>query len=176
MKYIRDFDKSVVGYVGKLPHWVQPVMTAATYIGSPVTVALILLFVMGATYLQKNMRLLAGEAAVLVLLPVAAVIKLLVHRSRPATIYAQHMRFKSYSFPSGHAYGSFIVFGLLIYICFHYLPDPWRWIVSFLLALLILLVGISRVYLGAHFPSDVLAGWLLGALVLSIVLKFIVKP
>jgi len=150
-------------------------MVAASYIGSPASAVFILLFLIGTAYLHKNMRLLAGEAALLALLPLAAIIKIFTHRIRPETMYVEHMRFKTYSFPSGHAYASFLVFGFLAFLCIRHVADPWRWLFASLLVGMILLVGVSRVYLGAHFPSDVIGGWLLGGLVLFLVLKFIVK-
>jgi undecaprenyl-diphosphatase len=174
MNYLRTFDRSVASAVGKLPGWVHPVMVAASFIGEPVSAAVILLGVMGATYMQKNMRLLLSEFVILLLLPLASIIKIVVHRDRPATLYVEHMWIKSYSFPSGHAYASFLVFGFLAFLALHYVSDPWKWPLVIALIALIFLVGVSRIYLGAHFPSDVLGGWLLAAIVLFVVIKFVV--
>lgn len=65
----------------------------------------------------------------------------------------------SYGIPSTHASDSFAIWGFLAY----QLRRGWLWVVS---CLVILLVGISRMYLGLHFPTDVLGGWLLGLIVI----------
>ncbi|WP_226037435.1 phosphatase PAP2 family protein [Aquibacillus saliphilus] len=68
-----------------------------------------------------------------------------------------------YSFPSGHSMGSLIFYGFAIYFVAR---SKWskavKWSFAILSIILIFLIGISRVYLGAHFPSDVLAGYLAG--------------
>jgi undecaprenyl-diphosphatase len=62
----------------------------------------------------------------------------------------------TYSFPSGHAMASATLGMALIFLCW---PTRWRWGVTVASVVFVLLVGISRVYLGVHFPSDILAGW-----------------
>jgi membrane-associated phospholipid phosphatase len=62
----------------------------------------------------------------------------------------------SYSFPSGHAMGSATLATALVLLAW---PTKWRWWVSVPALAFMLLVGMSRVYLGVHFPSDILAGW-----------------
>ena len=65
-----------------------------------------------------------------------------------------------YSFPSGHSMVSLAFYGLFIYIIFHMrLKKYKRYLYCILLALLTLLIGISRIYLGVHYASDVLAGF-----------------
>jgi membrane-associated phospholipid phosphatase len=62
----------------------------------------------------------------------------------------------TYSFPSGHAMGSATLGMALIALCW---PTRWRWPVTLASLVFVLLVGVSRVYLGVHYPSDILAGW-----------------
>ncbi len=78
---------------------------------------------------------------------------------------------KGFSFPSGHALMSVTFYGLLIVIVWEFVKAPWlRWLLSILLALLILIIGFSRVYLRVHYASDVVAGFSVGLvwLILSI--------
>lgn len=76
----------------------------------------------------------------------------------------------SLSFPSGHAMGSIAFYGFLIYLTWRLTPkNPGlRWLITILLLLLILSIGYSRVYLGVHYPSDILAGYAAGGACLAI--------
>lgn len=62
----------------------------------------------------------------------------------------------TYSFPSGHAMGSMTLSAVLVLLAW---PTRWRWPVIVAMAAFVPMVGISRVYLGVHYPSDILAGW-----------------
>ncbi|MCJ8164706.1 phosphatase PAP2 family protein [Pontibacter sp. E15-1] len=84
-------------------------------------------------------------------------------RERPSEV--AYYAVEHFSFPSGHATTVLAMYGLLAYFLYrHYHTHPWRELVLWLAGILIVIVGFSRIYLGVHFLSDVLAGFLLGAL------------
>ena len=98
-----------------------------------------------------------------------AALKIAVDRPRPAADLIQvHEVELSGSFPSGHAFFVTVVLGLAAYFAFTYIRNPALRTASVAIPIiLIMLTGISRIYLGAHWPSDVLGGYLAGASVLG---------
>jgi undecaprenyl-diphosphatase len=92
------------------------------------------------------------------------VLKLIFHRGRPefATEFITH---QSWSFPSGHAMNSLVGYGFLAYLLLESTTDR-RARIAILVATTIVvgLVGFSRLYLGVHYPSDVIAGFLAGGI------------
>jgi undecaprenyl-diphosphatase len=87
--------------------------------------------------------------------------KLWIVRARPE-VEPHLVLVKTWSFPSGHAASSMIVFLTLALALAK--PRPWRRIAVASALLLSLLIGISRVMLGVHWPSDVIGGWAFGML------------
>lgn len=89
--------------------------------------------------------------------------KMILHSPRPYWVDTHIQLWAapeiSFGLPSAHAQNAVVMWGLLAF----YGRRAWGWVAAFLLALL---TGLSRLYLGVHFPTDVLAGWLLGLLVL----------
>ncbi len=77
-------------------------------------------------------------------------------RDRP-TLWESISPEDTFSFPSGHAMGSMTLAMVLVLLAWH---TRWRWPMTLLAATFVLLVGYSRVYLGVHYPSDILAGWM----------------
>ena len=96
--------------------------------------------------------------------------KLAFHRSRPEiAVYAEH----SFSFPSGHATIAVAFYGFLGYLLIRF-ASSWRKKVNLFFAgiLIILAIGLSRIYLGVHYLSDVWSGYLIGAMWLIIAITF----
>jgi membrane-associated phospholipid phosphatase len=145
------------------------VMVNASRFGS--TPALIFYALVAGVWLARSgrprdsMLVLGGAASGLALGPV---LKVVVARPRPAL--SEHVVFvDSWSYPSGHSLNSMVVLGLLTVLAMRARPGwLWRAPLAALGTFLVLVVGFSRVYLGVHWPSDVLAGWLIGILWLAI--------
>jgi len=95
-------------------------------------------------------------------------IKIVIQRPRPgADLVNVFQALDSYSFPSGHVMFYTAYFGFLLFLSFTLLKRTWlRYLFITVLLILIALVGVSRMYLGEHWASDVLGGYLLGSLVL----------
>ncbi len=86
-------------------------------------------------------------------------LKLLFMRDRPYELMI--IDEVGYSFPSGHAMAAFGFYGFIIYLLWHFnLAKSAKIIFSVLLGVLIILIGVSRIYLGVHYASDVLAGYM----------------
>jgi undecaprenyl-diphosphatase len=89
-------------------------------------------------------------------------VKMEFRRPRP-TLFHPLLHETGYSFPSGHSLISIVIYGLLGYFIMHlFKARAARITVAILTVLLVLLVGLSRIYVGVHFPTDVLAGWTAG--------------
>ena len=105
-------------------------------------------------------------------------IKRILQRPRP-TEY-RIIEETGYSFPSGHSMVSMAFYGYFIYLIYKYVKNKYvKWISISLLSLLICAIGISRIYLGVHYTSDVLGGFLISISYLIIYIsaanKFIIE-
>ena len=141
------------------------VMWVATVLGEP-RVMIALTVVVGLLMLAWGKRrealvFLAASASAALM---ADALKLLVHRARPLASLALIKTPSSFSFPSGHALGSIVFFGMLwLLLGRHVRPLWWRFLLLGAAVLAVVTIGVSRVYLGVHWTSDVVASWLLGA-------------
>lgn len=163
---LRDLDGPfrdwVIGH--RTGFWTE-VMVGASRFGS--TPSLIVVVLATAAWLvwrgnrADALLLVGGSAGGFALGPV---LKAVVERPRPAL--SDHVVFvHSWSYPSGHSLNSMVALGLLTVLAVRARPGALRrTLLTALGVVLVVVVGFSRVYLGVHWPSDVLAGWLIGVL------------
>lgn len=166
---VSSFDRSAIHAVmmtrNTANDWVAVLVTlfgdgtALTLIGTGIVVALVL---------RAAWWPAAGCAAVFLSTPfIVKAIKLLVGRDRP--VPDLYSGVESFSFPSGHMTNSMVIYGGLALLAARALKGAWRGAVLAVLVALIVSIGASRVYLGAHWPSDVVAAMLLASAMLSII-------
>lgn len=144
--------------------WLDVAALELTSLGSPVVIAT-LVFLAG-TFLWSTHRracalLLWAAATGGVVLNLA--LKLAFERPRPQVFEWRAHYAASYSFPSGHAMASMIIYVTLVYILAELNPpSPLKRLAVAVAVGIIALVGLSRLYLGVHYPTDILAGYAVG--------------
>lgn len=136
--------------------WLTPIMESISALATPVSL-LVLLLVIVAFAPGKRPGMFCTVNLVLVVL-LNVLLKELVQRPRPEDINL--VVETGFSFPSGHSMVAMAFFGLLVWLVWHYERDrTLRLACCAGFSLIILLIGISRIYLGVHYASDVLAGF-----------------
>jgi undecaprenyl-diphosphatase len=145
--------------------WLTKALLVVTAAGGPAGLAAVAVLTSGAVALWRRLWLpivLAVAGAIGILLVVLAA-KVLVVRQRPPIPFAVIVE-KGFSFPSGHAAGTAAVVLLSAWMLTRYLITLWTpQVVVWTIAIGVTgAVGLSRVYLGVHYISDVVGGWLLG--------------
>lgn len=165
---VRAFDRTVGNWATSLPSWLKLPMEFFTLIGQPpFTIGAGALVLGYGLALEKTQYETAGFVAIATI-AVTSILKFILRRHRPRNEYSRKMWIKSYSFPSGHATGSLVSYLMLALIVSIKWPEfaiP-AWAIAIISCLAI---ALSRVYLGAHYASDIVGGWLVGALGVAVI-------
>jgi undecaprenyl-diphosphatase len=144
--------------------WASPLMTSLM-VGLSATGTDVFMGALGFLTVWRLLRLDRRPDAIVFAVTVLAaealteILKLAFHRARPLPFFAE--RPDSFSFPSGHALKSAVFYILLASLASRH------WVARAGGALLALLIGLSRVYLGVHYPTDVLGGYAVAAMCLA---------
>jgi undecaprenyl-diphosphatase len=142
----------------------SPFLTAflkgITHLGDPAAITILCLITFLVPKLRRTIAL-PTSTAVIVSAVINIILKQIFARNRPNIL--QLISETGYSFPSGHAMVTAAFYFMLIFMVFRYVKsDTNKIIFSTLCILMVVTIGISRVYLGVHFAGDVLGGWLFG--------------
>lgn len=164
---VLPIDTSGYGFMSKhfISNSLTPVMRLITQFGGTI---LMIVWALASLVLIKNKRIAISVVSNLVLIALLNnILKLIVRRARPTGF--RLIAETGYSFPSGHSMVSMAFYGYLIYLIYKNVRNKkLRWTLITCFSLLILVIGMSRIYLGVHYTSDVFAGFLfsLGYLVI----------
>ena len=138
-------------------------MVEMTYLGTGTVVIVVVgvaaLFLWHTEHKHSARLLLAATIGNILL---NGVLKLVYHRARP-TVFEWQTAAVSSSFPSGHAMSATVVYGTVAYLLVRLQKHDWAKALTLVTAvLLILLICLTRLYLGVHYPSDVIGGIIVG--------------
>ena len=166
--YLKTFDTKIINFIQSFESdFLTTFLKTLTKIGNTKTVIVLTIIVFLFLLLKKYTHY--GIYFVLNMISSWVIIdgvKYLVKRERP-TMH-RLISEKNFSFPSGHATATFIFWTLIIIFIVLTLNNIFKYIITILIISLIFIVGVSRIYLGVHFPSDILAGYLAGSFVVSL--------
>ena len=152
--------------------FVTPIAKFITNFGGAIflSIATVMLFL-----LIKNKKIgLSIISNIVIITVLNQLLKRILQRPRPTEF--RIVEEKGYSFPSGHSMVSMAFYGYLIYLIYRYIKNKYvKWTLITILSILICLIGISRIYLGVHYTSDVLGGFLLSISYLVIYISAVIK-
>lgn len=156
------FDTNVLLVIQQLQQpWLTPMMVLITDIGDP-TVLVILCVIVSVWLVIRKHKSEAMTVAIAAFgaLGLNFLLKQIFERNRPA-LWSRVVEVKFYSFPSGHAMLSIVIYGILGYLLTTRYPNQRGWMIL-ATSVLIVLIGFSRMYLGVHWLTDVIAGYAAG--------------
>lgn len=165
---LKFIDDAILKPVNATPdEWLEAMQLIAV-VGDPLPLVIVALLVAAwQLYHRQHIRALVMTAS-LAALPAFYMVKQVVQRARPVTDYIAEHGIHGYSFPSGHATGTFAVYGMIAYLLYSHTHGRLRFAAVSICVAIIILVSFTRVYLGVHFPTDVFAGWLLALVIITI--------
>lgn len=158
-----EFDNKVIHFFSPYSDetFIQ-VMKVFTFFGSGIFLVPAYIIIM-AYLLMRRQTIISLHVAIIAITSTALSrgAKHIFQRARPDLPLLESL--KTYSFPSGHALSSFIFCSILVYLIRRAnIQTRWKWIFSILLFLFSMTIGLSRIILKMHYPTDVLAGFCLG--------------
>jgi membrane-associated phospholipid phosphatase len=145
-------------------HGLVPALTLIQLVSQPIIVYVVATIVVAWAWRAKNLRARALWAFVTMMIgwTIGGISKPLAQRARPVVDDESIPHAHGYSFPSGHALNITLAAGVLVFLLWPLLSASRRRIAVVLAIVVAAVVGLDRLFIGAHFPSDILAGHVLG--------------
>lgn len=161
---LETYDTRITEYVTSFRRpWLTNAFEFITHVGDLTGYVVMAIISTGLIYWYfRSLRFSIQTGIVLVLASLSNVaLKQVINRARPD---AEHLvSVSTLSYPSGHAMSAIAFYGFLVYVCYNIKINNYiKSILIFLLVFMILAIGVSRIYLGVHYPSDVAGGFIAG--------------
>lgn len=171
---ISDFDTSIYNVIMSLKSdFMTFIMKAITRFGDAETLILIAIICLIFIKSKKISGSIAINLASVGLMNY--ILKKIIQRPRPPLEFRM-VEESSFSFPSGHAMASMAFYGLIIYFINKNMKNnKLKKVICIILSILIFLIGMSRIYLGVHYASDVIAGFAISMVYLILYITYIIK-
>ncbi|WP_310357147.1 phosphatase PAP2 family protein [Neobacillus drentensis] len=158
---IIQFDRAIINSVQGLEStFLTKVMKFFTFIGSAPFVIMLSLLLLFFLYkvLHHRFELILFVAAIAGSAILNGILKHLFQRVRPD--FHRLINIEGYSFPSGHAMNAFTVYNIISFLLWRHIPSKLGRVMLILFSIvMILTIGVSRIYLGVHYPSDIVGGY-----------------
>ncbi|NHC43079.1 phosphatase PAP2 family protein [Bacillus sp. MM2020_1] len=171
---IIDFDRDIIAAIQGLESpLLTNVMKFFTFVGStPVVIVLIILLIIFLyKVLHHRLELILLISAIIGSAVLNQILKQVFHRIRPN--FHRLIDISGFSFPSGHAMNAFTVYVIISFLLWRHIPSKWgRSLLICISTVMILAIGISRIYLGVHYPSDIIGGYLASGFWLAVAIWF----
>ncbi|MCU9613253.1 phosphatase PAP2 family protein [Caldibacillus lycopersici] len=170
---VLQFDQTIISFIqGAESPMLTQLMIFFTEMGSfPAVLSICIVALFFLYFVLKYRGELILFAAVMIGTSILNyVLKLIFHRIRPD--FHRLIEIGGYSFPSGHAMNAFALYGILTFLLWRHIPNRLGRASLILVSIIfILMIGISRIYLGVHYPSDIIGGYFSSAFLLALFIR-----
>ena len=173
MELINTIDNNAYSLISNLHSSnMTGIMMFISFLGSAITLIILSIAFIFLFKNKRNSKFVISNLVIVFVLN--KVLKFIVARPRPNVL--RMVEESGYSFPSGHSMVSIGFYGFLIYLAYKKIKNKWiKCPLIIFLGLLIFLIGISRIYLGVHYATDVIGGFIIGFVYLAFFIKYLYK-
>jgi len=168
-RHIFWLDKFNIFVANHRTDWCTKFFKIFTHLGSFITLSiLVVVAVVLLWFVAKKKRM---SVFYLVCFGAVAVSNFIIKRiiKRPRPVHLMIIKETGFSFPSGHSMMSFVFFVLLIHFVYKCIKNKWaKWLIISASTVMIAAIGFSRIYLGVHYLTDVIGGWLISLAIICV--------
>lgn len=170
--HISSFDTTIYQMIISHNNNLTHILKGITEFGDAIILIILTLFIL-LVFKERKIGFLVSINLIVVFI-IGQITKYIFVRPRPSENVL--IEIDGFSFPSGHSIVSIVFYGFLIYLCLTKISNKFlKYFLSIFMILLIITIGYSRIYLGVHYPSDVIGGFSFGLCLLILYIELFAK-